>query len=241
MTDSVARMLEGTRAELLRLGSPAAHEGSLRFFKPGEHMGGYGVAAPALKIIAQGMYREVKRWRVADRDRLCEELWKGGSMEEGGLVCYVYRRFARECGEREFALFTRWLDRYVHNWAHTDGLSLWLLGAAVANVPDLMAQLDGWTASRNRWRRRAAAVCLVPSARKGLHTAAILRIAGLLLEDHDDMVQKGCGWLLKETYPKQPARVMRFLMPRRVGASRLLLRYAAQKMTAVDRARLLAK
>jgi len=240
MTDAVSQLLERIRAELRTVGSRAAHERSLRFFKPEERGEGYGVAAPKLKIVAQGIYREIKRWPVSDRDTLCTELWQGGSQEEGGLVCYVYRRFARECGKREFRLFTRWLDRYVHNWAHTDGLALWLLGASVANQPGLMAELDAWTASRNRWKRRAAAVCLVPSARKGLHTTAILRVAKLSLEDDDEMVQKGCGWLLKETYPKQPARVMRFLLPRRAKASRLLLRYAAEKMTADDRARILA-
>jgi hypothetical protein len=102
-------------------------------------------------------------------------------------------RFAKQCGAREFALFTRWLDRYVDNWAHTDGLSLWLLGA-----------------SNNRWKRRAAAVALVYSAKRGEHTRAILRIAAPLIEDGDDMVQKGVGWLLKETYPKNPAEVVRF-------------------------------
>src|SRR5712691_8279619 len=156
-------MIEKIRIELRKLGSAEAHEASLRFFKPDEHGHGYGVAAPALKILAQEISREVKCLPVADRDSLCEELWKGGSQEEGALVCYVYRRFARECGEREFRLFTRWLDRYVHNWAHTDGLALWLLGAFIANCPALIAELDGWTSSRNRWKRRAAAVCLVYS------------------------------------------------------------------------------
>jgi 3-methyladenine DNA glycosylase AlkD len=119
-------------------------------------------------------------------------------------------RFAKQCGAREFALFTRWLDRYVDNWAHTDGLSLWLLGASIANDPSLVDKLDSWTRSNNRWKRRAAAVALVYSAKRGEHTRAILRIAAPLIEDGDDMVQKGVGWLLKETYPKNPAEVVRF-------------------------------
>jgi 3-methyladenine DNA glycosylase AlkD len=237
----VRRELDEIRAELRRLGSAKVRDGTALFFKPDEPVRSYGVAAPAQKDVSRGIYQRIKRWPVADRDSLCTELWKGGSQEEGALVCYVYRRFAKQCGEREFRLFTRWLDRYVHNWAHTDGLALWLLGASIANQPALIAELDAWTESPNRWKRRAAAVCLVYSARKGVHTAAILRIAGLMLGDADDMVQKGTGWLLKETYPKQPSRVMRFLAPRRARTSRLLLRYAAEKMTAADRARVLAK
>jgi 3-methyladenine DNA glycosylase AlkD len=49
------------------------------------------------------------------------------------------------------------------------------------------------------------------------------------------MVQKGVGWLLKETYPKQPREVVEFLQPWKARAPRLLLRYAAEKMTARDR------
>ena len=127
----------------------------------------------------------------------------------------------RRAASANFGLFTRWLDRYVANWGHTDGLSLWLLGASIANEPGLIGELDAWTGAKNRWKRRAAAVALVPSARRGLHTREIFRIAQPLIPDEDDMVRKGVGWLLKETYPKKPAEVMRFLMPRRGGASRV--------------------
>jgi 3-methyladenine DNA glycosylase AlkD len=53
--------------------------------------------------------------------------------------------------------------------------------------------------------------------------------------DKDDMVRKGVGWLLKETYPKRPREVIRFLNDWRAGAPRLVLRLAAEKMTERDR------
>ena len=197
--------------------------------------------APQIQRVALDVYRRVKPWPVADRDRLCVALWESGKFEEGALVCYVYRRFAKQCGAREFRMFTRWLDRYVGNWGLTDGLSLWLLGASIANDPSLIAKIPPWTRAKNRWKRRAAAVALVPSARRGLHTREILRVAARLISDADDMVQKGAGWLLKETYPKKPAEVVRFLLPRRERAPRLVLRYAAEKMTPADRARILSR
>jgi 3-methyladenine DNA glycosylase AlkD len=198
------------------------------------------VTAPVLHEIAKSFYPKVKALPIAERDRLCTALWQVGSFEGGVIVCYMYRRFAKQCGAREFKLFTRWLDRYVDNWGLTDGLSLWLLGASIANEPALIDELDAWTRSKNRWKRRAAAVALVPSARRGLHTREILRIAKPLVPDDDDMVRKGVGWLLKETYPKKPREVVRFLEPWRGKAPRLVLRYAAEKMNAVDRTRVLA-
>jgi len=237
----IDELLAEVHAEFRRLADPDVRIALDRFMKPDQRAPSYGIAAPDIKRVAQDAYRRVKAWPVADRDRFCEELWKGGTNEEGALVCYVYRRFAKQCGAGEFRMFTRWLDRYVANWGMTDGLSLWLLGASIANDPALIASLHSWTRSRNRWKRRAAAVSLVPSARRGLHSKDIFRIATPLIPDEDDMVQKGVGWLLKETYPKKPAEVVRFLLPLREKTSRLVLRYAAEKMTVADKARVLAR
>jgi 3-methyladenine DNA glycosylase AlkD len=233
-------LIEQVRAELRRLGSNETRDSIDRFFTTEQRLDSYGVASPELKRIAQSIHGQVKAWPVAERDGFCADLWKGGTNEEGALVCYVYKRFAKTCGAREFRMFAGWLGGYVKNWGHTDGLSLWLLGASIANDPPLIGNLAAWTGSKNRWKRRGAAVALVPSARRGLHTREILRIAQPLISDEDDMVRKGVGWLLKETYPKKPVEVMRFLMPRRGQTSRLVLRYAAEKMSAADRARLLA-
>jgi 3-methyladenine DNA glycosylase AlkD len=200
-----------------------------------------GVTAPEIQRVARDVYPRIKKLSVTDRDRLCTALWASRKHEEGALVCYVYRRFAKQCGAREFVLFTHWLDRYVDNWGLTDGLSLWLLGASIANDETLIDKLDSWTRSKNRWKRRASAVALVYSAKRGEHTRAILRIAAPLIEDADDMVQKGVGWLLKETYPQKPAEVVRFLVANRTKTTRLVLRYAAEKMTAADKARVLAR
>jgi len=232
-------ILSEIRTRLDCLADPRVAEGAQRFFKdqPVRHR---GVPAPQIQNVARDIYPRVKKMSVADRDRLSTALWAARRHEEGALVCYLYRRFAKQCGAREFALFTRWLDRYVDNWALTDGLSLWLLGASIANEPALVDKLDAWTRSKNRWKRRAAAVALVYSAKRGEHTRAILRIAAPLIEDDDDMVQKGVGWLLKETYPKKPAEVVRFLVANRAKTTRLVLRYAAEKMTAADKAHVLA-
>lgn len=227
------------RAEFTRLHDPRVAASSQRFFKDQPLMG-RGITAPQIQRVARDVYPRVKKMSVVDRDRLCTELWASRQHEEGALVCYLYRRFAKQCGAREFALFTRWLDRYVDNWATTDGLSLWLLGASIANDATLVDKLDAWTHSKNRWKRRAASVALVYSAKRGEHTSAILRIADPLIEDHDDMVQKGVGWLLKETYPKKPAEVVRFLVANRGKTTRLVLRYAAEKMSEADKRRVLA-
>jgi 3-methyladenine DNA glycosylase AlkD len=230
---TVDELVAATDEQMRKMASPEFARGVRNFFV--ETVDPWGVRSADLKAIEQMVYRELKRMPVADRNRFCNQLWKRGRLEEGALVCHVYRKFASECGSCEFRLFERWLDRHVDNWAHCDGVSSWLLAASIANDPALKQELTGWTRSRNRWKRRAAAVALLQEAKKGRSTEDIFRIAGMLAHDSDVMVQKGVGWLLKEAYPKRPEAVVAFL--EEVKPPRVVVRYAAEKMTAPDKAR----
>ncbi len=223
--------LAAIRAELARLADPANVAAIRRFFK--ETVDPYGLRAADLNALIRSTGQRIAGWPVAERNRLCTELLKSGRFEEGQIALVVYRRFRRSCGRCEFKLFERWLDRYVTNWAHCDGLAMHLLDAAIGNEADLAEELPEWTRSPNRWKRRAAAVALVRSGRYGRHRELIGRVAALLREDSDPMVQKAVGWLLKESYRSHPREVVRLL--RRDAWPRLVLRYAAEKMTEEDR------
>ena len=238
-SSDIPATLAWLRSELEQASDSKFAEGQRWFFK--HEVDTWGVRTKELHRIARDLHHKVKSWPLADRNKLCTELWKSGKLEEGALVCYVYRRFKAECHECEFRLFERWLDRYVNNWAHCDGLSSWLLAASLANEPALTVELAGWTTSPNRWRRRAAAVSLIQEAKAGRHTEVIFDIAARLAADRDDMVEKGVGWLLKETYPKRAHQVTSFLTFRKHPFSRRTLRYAAEKMTPADSARVLGK
>jgi 3-methyladenine DNA glycosylase AlkD len=196
--------------------------------------------APDVHALAPAVYKALKAEPAAVRNRFCTELWRSGRWQEWALACYVYRRFARTCGAAEWGLFESWLNRYVDNWGACDGLASWLLAACIENEPELSAALPAWTRSRNRWKRRAAAVALVYEAKRGRSTERILEVAGLLIGDDDDMVRKGLGWLLKESYPTKPREVVRFLLAHS-DAPRLVIRYAAEKMTSADRQKVMRR
>jgi DNA alkylation repair enzyme len=143
--DAIAALLKTTRSRLKAAAEPKFETALRWFFK--EPVDPYGVRSPQIQEIARQIYREWKHWPLADRDRFIIELWKSGKLEEGVLATHVYRRLAKSCGEREFRMFEQWLNRYVRNWSHCDGLSAWLLAASIANHPGLADRLPPWTKS----------------------------------------------------------------------------------------------
>ena len=58
----------------------------------------------------------------------------------------------------------------------------------------------------------------------------MLELADLLLEDSDDMVQKGYGWLLKEASRKHQKEVFDYIMRNKRSMPRTALRYAIELM-----------
>lgn len=233
----VEEMIASVDARLCALGSEAGIASARRFFK--EDVDPYGVTAPQIRALARQLYVEVKTWPLAERNNLCTAPWRNRKLESGGLAAVLYARFGKQCRRCEFKLFETWIDKYVSNWAHTDAVCTLLTEASIRNEPELARELVAWTASKNRWKRRAAAVSLVKAGRRGEHLDTILEVAARMMEDRDVMVQKGVGWLLKETHARQPRPVVEFLEKWKERTSRLLLRYAAEKMNAAERKRVL--
>lgn len=81
---------------------------------------------------------------------------------------------------------------------------------------------------------------LVGEAKAGRHLSSILEASDAVADDTEELVQKGAGWLLKVAYAKHPASVAGFLSDRKSRTSRLVLRYAAEKMSDLDRKKVLA-
>jgi 3-methyladenine DNA glycosylase AlkD len=98
-----------------------------------------------------------------------------------------------------------------------------------------------WAKSPDRWHRRAACVSLIQGTRRKLFFAEIKRLSNMLLYDEDDMVQKGMGWLLRETAKADAKRTVPYLMSIRERAPRLVLRTACETLPLDVRKKILAR
>jgi len=222
------------RQDLEDSADPQAKNSFQKFFR--EEVKCYGVRGPVVSRIARKYWKEVS---VRDRQeifRRCEELLASGYMEEAFVVSdWVPRMKARFIRE-DFTLFSRWIETYISNWAVCDSFCNHAVGDFIELFPEFVDELKPWTQSENRWVRRAAAVSLIVPAKHGKFIDEVIAIADLLLNDGDDMVRKGYGWLLKEASRKHQAIVFDYILKNRRNMPRTALRYAIELMPGAMRA-----
>ena len=234
---SASSFVRRIRAELQSGGSPAYARSLQRFFK--EPICAYGWRTTKLRKLAASLRRGIT---AIGGDNLlfnvAKRLFRGPMLEETSLGVMLLEGSVRKFGEAEFRRLERWLPR-IHNWGACDALACALMGRMIAADARRLARVFRWAKSKNRWHRRMAAVSLVTAARAGIYTEQTLRLAHRLLTDTDDMVQKGVGWLLKETSKRKPKQVVRYLMRVRRWAPRLTLRIACEKLPQRTRQRIL--
>ena len=72
---------------------------------------------------------------------------------------------------------------------------------------------------------------IYPVRKEGKYLGKIFEIADRLLEDEDDLVRKGYGWMLKEASNVYPKKVFDYVMRKKDKMPRVALRYAIEKMT----------
>ncbi len=216
------------RQELNGLANPQIQETSRRFFK--EEISCYGIKTPVVTTLAKMYWKEIKLRKKEEIFALCEELYRSGQLEESFIVSTWAYALSGRYEREDLAVFRRWIDTYVTNWASCDGLCNHTLGDFFEQYPECIEELRRWTQSENRWMRRAAAVSLIIPAKHGTFLPESMEIANLLLTDSDDMVQKGYGWLLKEASRQHQAEVFAFVMRNRQVMPRTALRYAIELM-----------
>ncbi len=172
--------------------------------------------------------------------QVSDNLFRGDVLEEKVFAVLMLQGVVAECGAPEFKLFESWLDR-ISSWADHDALVHYLLGPMIAADPRLLTRPLRWAKSKSRWHRRAAAVSLIHSTRQHKSFQHIQRVTDMLLNDGDDMVQKGLGWLLREAAKFNREQTVAYLMTIRDRAPRLVLRTACETIPPAMKERVLGK
>src|SRR5258708_1282465 len=170
---------------------------------------------------------------------VADALFSGRVLEEKVAAVFLLEKMDAQFGDREFRMFESWLDR-ISSWADHDALVHDLIAPMVVASSARAKAVFRWAKSRDRWHRRAACVALIRGTREKKFFPEIKKLSDALLADEDDMVQKGLGWLLRETAKFDAKRTVPYLMKIRERAPRLVLRTACETLPTALKRRILA-
>ena len=218
---------------------PKYRESIQRFFK--EPIDVYGVRTADARRISNQYFKQVRHLSKDEVLEICELLHQGMKYEERGVAFSWAGKLNAKLEPADFRILERWLKKYVSNWAACDTFCGGPVGEFLLRFPQFLPKVQKWARSENRWLRRASAVALILAAKQEKYLPEAYKTADVLLEDEDDMVQKGYGWLLKEIANKRPREVFEFVMARKDRMPRTALRYAIEKMPAAWKKRAMAR
>lgn len=216
------------RKELEANSDEKTKESGQRYFKEPVQL--IGVKTAIVGKIGKRSFEMVKQNKRSEIFQLCEKLWKTGYTEESFIACNWSYFVRKDYKPEDFKIFEKWVNNYVSNWAACDTLCNHSIGEFLEMYPAFIDELKKWTASSNRWVKRASAVSLIIPARKGKFLTDVFQIADKLLMDKDDLVQKGYGWMLKAASQTHQIDVFNYVVKNKNVMPRTALRYAIEKM-----------
>ncbi|MCK5080676.1 MAG: DNA alkylation repair protein [Candidatus Moranbacteria bacterium] len=221
------RLIQSIQQELTQNIDKKYLKVSRTFFK--EETNSLGVQTPIVRKISAKYYRGVKNLDKKDIWGICEKLLKREG--EFKMIAFDWAFKQRNAfTKNDFRVFENWYKKYVSNWGSCDNFCTHALGYLIYQFPELTAKTKKWSRSKNRWFRRASAVVLIYSLRKDNLLKEAFQISNTLLEDSDDLVQKGYGWMLKEAANIQETKIFKYVIENKKKMPRTALRYAIEKM-----------
>jgi 3-methyladenine DNA glycosylase AlkD len=238
--------LEGSPADVaaqirtaLKGGGSAKHAAGVQWFFKDE-IKSHGWYTGDLRRAVRRCRREILREHDLDfLVKIADELFSGAVLEEKIAAVFLLEKMDAQLGDREFRMFESWLDR-ISSWADHDALVHDLIAPMMAAKPARVKNAFRWAKSPKRWHRRAACVALIRGTRVKMFFPQIVKLSNALLGDEDDMVQKGLGWLLRETAKYDAKRAVPYLMEIRGRAPRLVLRTACETLPSSVKRKILA-
>jgi 3-methyladenine DNA glycosylase AlkD len=226
--------------QFLKDGGSTEHASGVQWFFKDE-IKSHGWYTAKLRSAAVQFRRRIRKEYGLDfLVKVADKLFARQVLEEKIFAVFLLEKLTDELGDAEFRLFESWLPR-ISSWADHDGLVHYLIAPMVAAKSGRTARVFRWAKSPDRWHRRAACVALIQGARRKMFLAEIKHLSNMLLCDEDDMVQKGLGWLLRETAKADAKRTVPYLMSIRKRAPRLVLRTACETLPLDVRKKILAK
>jgi 3-methyladenine DNA glycosylase AlkD len=155
---------------------------------------------------------------------------------------FFLNHFKREFSEQTVDLFQEAFSKYCSTWAFCDSSCIRVVGPFLAKRDQLAkTTIESWADSERLWVRRASLVILLKiiMLKKDFEPSYVFNFIERMLKYPEEYIQKGIGWLLKTCSRYKPDVVFKYLEKNKKDLPRLILRYASEKYSKENRARIL--
>lgn len=191
--------------------------------------------------IAAKYKREINLISINEVYRLCESLLKNKKWAETIIAYQIIFDQKKKYEEDTFLVFEKWLFLYVEDWWDCDDFMTHAFQYVLMIYPQYIDRINAWMNHPNFAVRRSAAVILIRPAQKGLIKEKIIfKVCDTLINDSHHLVQKGFGWLLKESTLHYYDAVVSYLEKNHSALTRTAFRYAIEKMSEESRIKLIS-
>jgi 3-methyladenine DNA glycosylase AlkD len=134
---------------------------------------------------------------------------------------------------------------HCHTWSTCDSCCIRVLGPFLARNPQIAQNtIDSWSNDPNYWIKRASLVLhlkVIMINQSFDETYVIKQVEQMLIFSDEPYIEKAIGWLLKTCTKYNPNVIIQYLYGNRKNISRLILRYATEKLTKDDKLLILKK
>lgn len=190
--------------------------------------------------IAKSYKKEISQLDIESIYELCEYLLESKQTAETTIAYQIIYGAKEKYNDETFSVFEKWLHLYIKDWWDCDDFMTHAFQYVLMKYPENLKKLSKWLESSNFAVRRSASVILIRPAQKGLiDENDIFNVCNRSMNDTHYLVQKGYGWLLKESVKEYHDSVIYYLEKNVKKMSRTAFRYALEKLPKDEKKRLM--
>jgi len=218
--------------DLMLLANKEIAEHSQRFFKTGK--GEYGESDIFLGIRVPVLRKLVNKYRGISLEEVSKLLHSKFHEERLLAVLMLVQLFKTGGDDGQKQIYNLYLDNieFINNWDIVDISAGNIVGAYLHQKDK--ALLYRLVYADNLWERRISIISTFYFIRQNEFDDT-LKIAEILLNDKEDLIQKAVGWMLREVGKREIEIEEEFLQEHYMKMPRTMLRYAIEKFPETKR------
>ncbi|MFX0177389.1 MAG: DNA alkylation repair protein [Candidatus Hodarchaeota archaeon] len=206
----------------------------------------YGMKIAAIEKIIKEIDNKYKN-SYSFAVEIFKDLSSSNIEEQKFAGLFYINRYKKFFDTNTINLFKIELLKHCHTWSYCDSTCIRVIGPFLAkkgNEALAKRTIDDWASTDNIWIRRASMVILLKiiMVKKTFNENYVFNHINKMLNYIDqNYIEKGIGWLLKTCSNYKPDIIFDYLMFNKDILSRLILRYASEKLSKDKRIEVLKK